>query len=338
MAACSYTRSARRYNRRGRRRPSRGGSMPGTPAATSYPKSGSRSHWTSPRRAASSTETTRAAEISSEPVSPSGPPTRPAFSRNLASPSLATAGSTPSPTARTATNGASSCGTPSPAGAETPPRSATSAAQGCEASVDVALGGRRIAVRLARDEHGALELRDELTGLLVHPGVDLDDAAVRLGLRRPHLEHLRLAEQRVAVEDRVGVAELLGREVRDRLAGHVAHRHAHRERVDERAHHHVFSLLRLRRVVVVDVKRVVVHRDQAEHVIVGLGHGLRGPVLVGGTHLELLQVAPVLARAGRLAAGLVGDQLPLVAHAARDGNGVSAPGAAGSETRIARSP
>jgi hypothetical protein len=54
------------------------------------------------------------------------------------------------------------------------------------------------------------------------------------------------------------------------------------------------------------VQRVVVHRQQAEEVIVGLGHGLRGPVLVDGADLELLQIAPVLACAGGLALGLVG--------------------------------
>jgi hypothetical protein len=38
---------------------------------------------------------------------------------------------------------------------------------------------------------------------------------------------------------------------------------------------------------------VVVHGDEAEHVVVGLGDGLGRPVLVDGTHLELLEVAAV---------------------------------------------
>ena len=100
-------------------------------------------------------------------------------------------------------------------------------------------------------------------------------AAVGLGPRLALLEHLGLDEQRVAVEDRRGVRELLGGEVGDRLARHVRDAHAERERVDERADDDVAALLRLRRVHVVDVERVVVHRDEAEEVVVGLGHGLR---------------------------------------------------------------
>jgi hypothetical protein len=44
----------------------------------------------------------------------------------------------------------------------------------------------------------------------------------------------------------------------------------------------VAPLLALAGVDVVDVQRVVVHRDEAEQVVVGLGDRLRGPVLVDG--------------------------------------------------------
>ncbi len=130
--------------------------------------------------------------------------------------------------------------------------------------------------------------------------------AVGLGLRLALLQHLGLAVERVAVEDRRGVLELFGGEVGDRLAAHVADRHAERQRVHQRPHHHVASLLGLGCVHVVDVQRVVVHRDQAEEVVVGLGHGLRRPVLVDVSDLELLQVAAVGMGAARLAGGLVG--------------------------------
>ena len=62
-------------------------------------------------------------------------------------------------------------------------------------------------------------------------------------------------------------------------------------------------------VHVVDVERVVVHRDQAEQVVVGLGHGLGRPVLVDRPDLELLQVAAVRVGARRLAHGLIGVDL-----------------------------
>jgi hypothetical protein len=51
---------------------------------------------------------------------------------------------------------------------------------------------------------------------------------------------------------------------------------------------------------------VVVHGDEAEEMVVRLGHRLRGPVLVDGADLELLEVAPVGMGSGRLAGGLIG--------------------------------
>ena len=134
----------------------------------------------------------------------------------------------------------------------------------------------------------------------------LHGPAIGLGLRLALLEHLGLDEQGVAVEDRRGVLELLGGEVGDRLARDVGDAHPQRQRVDERPHDHVAALLGLRGVDVVDVQRVVVHGDEAEEVVVGLGHRLGGPVLVDGPDLELLEVAPVGVRPAGLAGGLVG--------------------------------
>ena len=79
-----------------------------------------------------------------------------------------------------------------------------------------------------------------------------------------------------------------------------------RERVDQRPDDDVAPLLGGLGVDVVDVQRVVVHGDQAEQVVVRLGHRLGGPVLVDGADLELLEVAAVGVRAGGLAGGLVG--------------------------------
>ena len=154
--------------------------------------------------------------------------------------------------------------------------------------------------------------------LVEDAGMDADGAAVGLGARLLDLEHLGLAEQRVAVEDRRRVLELLGGEVGDRLAGDVGDAHAERERVDQRPDDDVAALLALARVDVVDVQRVVVHGDEAEQVVVGLGHGLGRPVLVDGADLELLEVAAVGMGSGRLAGGLVGfDGMGFGAHGAR---------------------
>jgi hypothetical protein len=72
-------------------------------------------------------------------------------------------------------------------------------------------------------------------------------------------------------------------------------------------------LLRLAGVHVVDVQRVVVHRDEAEQVIVGLGHRLGGPVLVDGALLELLEVAAIGVRARGLTFALIRREV--MAHA-----------------------
>ena len=74
---------------------------------------------------------------------------------------------------------------------------------------------------LAGHQHRALELGDQGAVLVVGAGVDLDHAAVGLRLRGAHLEHLGLDKERVAVEDRRRMAELVGGEVGDRLAGDV---------------------------------------------------------------------------------------------------------------------
>ena len=128
-----------------------------------------------------------------------------------------------------------------------------------------------------------------------------------LDLRLLLLEHLGLART-ACRRGRPGPGALSSSVARFAIALPETSRdaHAERERVDERADDDVAALLGLRRVDVVDVQRVVVHRDQAEQVVVGLGDRLRGPVLVDGADLELLEVAAVGVGAGGLARGLVG--------------------------------
>ena len=81
-------------------------------------------------------------------------------------------------------------------------------------------------------------------------------------------------------------------EVGDRRTRHVGHAHSQDEGVDQVAHDHVLVMDRL---VLgepgVRVQRVVVHRDHAKEVVVGLGDRLAGPVLVHVADLELLEVA-----------------------------------------------
>src|SRR5207302_641598 len=87
------------------------------------------------------------------------------------------------------------------------------------ALLDVALGTlERTAGLPPRHEHHPLELGYQHAVLFVRPGMDLDRAPIGFGARRLDLEHLRLHEQSVAVKQRRGMAQLLRRQVRDRLA------------------------------------------------------------------------------------------------------------------------
>src|SRR5260221_4734429 len=142
------------------------------------------------------------------------------------------------------------------------------------------------------DQHPAAEHANPLAVLVVGPGLDQDRPPVGLRLRRGHLEDRRLGVDGVAVEGRVFVFEPVDLEVGDRLPRDVGHAHAERQRVNQVADHHVLPELGpFRRVGGVEVERVMVHRDQAEEVVVVLGDRLPRPVPVGRADLELLQVA-----------------------------------------------
>ena len=85
-------------------------------------------------------------------------------------------------------------------------------------------------------------------------------------------------------------------------AADVGHAHAEHERVHEVADDEVLAV---RRLVLgeprVRVRRVVVHRDHAEEVVVVLGDRLARPVLVDVADLEVLEVpaeGPVVCRHG----------------------------------------
>src|SRR6478672_10978819 len=143
-----------------------------------------------------------------------------------------------------------------------------------------------------RHEHLAAKLAHDLAALVLADGVDRHDAAVGLRPGLHLVDHRRPRVDRVAVEGGLRVLQRLDLEVRDRLPRHVGHAHPEHERVDQVADDDVLAELRLGLGVVgVGMKRMVVHRDHAEQVVVGLGDGLAGPVLVDVAHLEVLEVA-----------------------------------------------
>ena len=84
--------------------------------------------------------------------------------------------------------------------------------------------------------------------------------------------------------------ERLHLQVGDRLAGDVRDAHSEGQRVDQVADHDIPAELRLGLCVVgVQVERMVVHGEQAEEMVVGLGDGLARPVLVRRADFELFQ-------------------------------------------------
>src|SRR5690625_672885 len=157
------------------------------------------------------------------------------------------------------------------------------------------LAAARFEVVLLGHHHLTAEDAHDRAVLVVTLRLHVHDAPVVLGLALPLVEYVRLAVDRVAVERRRDVLQRLDLEIRDRLAGDVGHAHAEQQRVDVVADDDVLGELgRLPRVVGIQVWRVVVHRDQAEQMVVVLGDRLARPVLVGRPDLELLIAAPEL--------------------------------------------
>ncbi|SQD95561.1 hypothetical protein FMEAI12_3240003 [Parafrankia sp. Ea1.12] len=93
------------------------------------------------------------------------------------------------------------------------------------------------------------------------------------------------------MEDRRHVPQRLDLQVGDRLAGNVGDGHPEQQRVDVVPDDHVaLELGGVLGVVGVQVQRVVVHREQAEQMVVVLGDRLSRPVPVDRADLELLVV------------------------------------------------
>src|SRR5579863_4808431 len=143
--------------------------------------------------------------------------------------------------------------------------------------------------------HAPPEDADALTALVERARLDGDDPPVGLRRRLALLEHRALRIDGVAMKRRMLVLERLHLEVGDRLAADVCNAHPDREAVHEISDHDVAPELGLRlRVVRVGVERVMVHREQAEEMVVRLGDRLAGPVPVRRADVELLEVAAEL--------------------------------------------
>src|SRR5262245_20219068 len=147
-------------------------------------------------------------------------------------------------------------------------------------------------VALHRDQARALESHEHRPVRLLPRGAHRDDAVVRPRAGLALADDLGLGVDGVAGEHWRGQAHLVPAEVGDGLLAHVGDAHPgnngeRQARVDQRS-----LELGTGAVGGVDVQGMLVHRQQGEPGVVGLGEGAPGAVLVDVADLEFLVVAP----------------------------------------------
>ena len=131
---------------------------------------------------------------------------------------------------------------------------------------------------------------DHLGPILLEPGrADGNDAYVPARSRRASLQHLGARVNSVALEDRVGQPHLVPAQVRHHVLGDVGHALARHQCQGEATVHQGFSELGLRGVVVVEVDRRRVLRQQREPDVVGRRDRPAERVLVDVSHREILE-------------------------------------------------
>src|SRR5262245_23409931 len=147
------------------------------------------------------------------------------------------------------------------------------------------------AVAAFRDQHGPVE-RAHLGAVLVGAdGAHAHEAGARPRLGVALVEDLGVGVQRVAGEHRVGQPDVGPAEVRDRLLAHVGDAHADDQRDRERAADDALPELARLRVLLVEVQRVGVHRQEREPDVVGLRDRATWAVLVHVADREVLVIA-----------------------------------------------
>ena len=102
---------------------------------------------------------------------------------------------------------------------------------------------------------------------------------VRAAPGLPDLQYLALGVDCVALEDWPVVSDPLVLQIGDGLSGRVSHAHPDHEADHQGAHDQYPAMLMLLHIVLVDVQRIRVHREEGELMIVRLGDRLAWPVL-----------------------------------------------------------
>src|SRR5215813_15194701 len=140
------------------------------------------------------------------------------------------------------------------------------------------------------DHDGPGVLDHDLAVLVVAARANLDDALLRPRARLPHIEHLALCVEGVAVEQRVGQLDLVPAQGEAVLAD-VRHAHPGHDRDSQRAVDEASAPLRLLAVLAVEMDLVAVVGQEREPDVVGLGDGPPIPAAVDVSNVEVLEIA-----------------------------------------------
>src|SRR4051794_1244099 len=143
-----------------------------------------------------------------------------------------------------------------------------------------------------RDEHRLFKAHELRTVSLCPESPYRDNALPRPRCRFALRYYLGLRVDRVADEDWCRELDVIPAEITDRLLAHVADAHAHNHRQRQATVHQRLLELGLCRIRMVEVKRVLVHRQQREPDIVGFGDRAPGTMFVDIADREILEMTP----------------------------------------------
>lgn len=126
--------------------------------------------------------------------------------------------------------------------------------------------------------------------LVTGNGLYIDNAAVTLAAGFPLLQHLGAHIQGIPHKDGPQVLNAFVFQIGNGLAADVRHRHAHGEGEHQRAYHQNAAVLVLSRIIGIGVHGVVVHRQQAEEVVIALKNGFGERVADFIAHDKILKI------------------------------------------------
>ena len=79
--------------------------------------------------------------------------------------------------------------------------------------------------------------------------------------------------------------------IRDRRATHIGHAHAKHERINQVADNNIATLHTLLCEPIIRVQRVMIHRDHAKQMIIGLRNRFTGPMAKNIAYYEIFEIS-----------------------------------------------